>query len=115
MTELEQAKEKLRALGYIACIETVLSALERAEAEVERLRAPQPETAWLIEESASGPVWWTGKRPGTEDQWSRDSLEAVRFSRRGDADRARLTLPDGHLAKVTEHMWLAATKEEPHG
>lgn len=60
----------------------------------------QPETAWLIESRFTpAPSWWTGTG------WSRDSLEAVRFSRSRDAEAATAALPDFHTCFVTEHQW----------
>ena len=69
------------------------------------------ETAWLIEIPMSTfggpPVWWAGNyRTGSlNDSWSEDSLKAVRFSRKEDAQ----AVIDGTLrlkeAVATEHQW----------
>ena len=60
------------------------------------------ELAWLIEQR--GPVWWTGTAHPAP--WSPDSLRAVRFCRREDAEAAMATLPDAHLSFVSEHEWV---------
>jgi hypothetical protein len=77
---------------------------------------PEPESGWLIESTLSGPAtWWQGKRPGTEEQWTAESTRAIRFSRHEDAEACRLSLPDAHVSKVTEHVWLRAALRAPEG
>lgn len=68
--------------------------------------------AWLIEAgdgNRSAPVYWDG------GDWSADHLRAVRFSRKIDAERSMINLPDGmrqrHVAAV-EHGW-QMSKAEP--
>lgn len=65
------------------------------------------ETAWLIEQppqpSGGLPHWWMGTTHPAP--WSPDSLKAVRFCRRQDAEAALATLPDAHMAFVSEHQW----------
>ena len=63
------------------------------------LRMSIQETAWLIElPDPRGVVWWTGHG------WSKDSLQAVRFTRRSDAVATSKAL--GHSETVaTEHIW----------
>lgn len=66
-------------------------------------------TGWLIESTLSGarrPLWWQGNQSGTEEHWTPNSERAVRFVRREDAEACRLFLPDAHVSKVTEHIWL---------
>lgn len=69
-----------------------------------RAGAAEPEeTGWLIESPGSGqPHWWPGGYPYTAD-----SLKAVRFARREDAEAVMRYMPDGHLLRATEHVWLA--------
>jgi len=76
------------------------------------------ETAWLIEMPMTTfggpPCWWTGnyKTGALTDQWSNDSLMAVRFSRKEDAEaviRGTLRL-EGKGPIATEHQWSG----EPH-
>lgn len=84
---------------------------QQLEDENERLQA----SGWLIESTLShtgGPRWWQGKQPGTEEHWTTDASQAVRFSRREDAEACRLTLADAHVSKVSEHVWLATAQPE---
>lgn len=59
-----------------------------------------PEYAWLIESRLTpSPTWWTGS------DWTSDSLLAVRFCRKQDADAVLATLPDKHVCFTSEHQW----------
>jgi hypothetical protein len=70
------------------------------------------ENGWLIEyNSPRGMWWWTGD--GINDnyqvEWSKDSLQAVRFSRKVDAEMVMigvlgLKLPSPNV-KAVEHNW----------
>jgi len=69
------------------------------------------ERAWLIEMPMATfggpPCWWTGnyKTGALTDQWSQDSLNAVRFSRKEDAEaviRGTLRIKE---PIATEHQW----------
>jgi hypothetical protein len=63
------------------------------------------EVGWLIEHLTE-PIWWTGW-PGSvsdSDFWTNDSLKAVRFARREDAETIAHFDFDGEC-RVTEHMW----------
>lgn len=72
------------------------------------------EKAWLIEVPMTTfggpPVWWTGnyKTGSLNDQWSADSLDAVRFSRKEDAEKVisgTLRMKGGTEIIATEHGW----------
>lgn len=69
------------------------------------------EKAWLIEMPMATfngpPCWWTGnyKTGALTDQWSTDSLDAVRFSRKGDAERVIAGTLKLKEAVATEHQW----------
>lgn len=58
------------------------------------------EIAWLIELPGTQgmPVWWTAAG------WTKDSLQAVRFSRREDAERTARGLSHPGMT-ITEHEW----------
>lgn len=67
------------------------------------------ETAWLIESQCDGGCKWFSRNSRV---WTRDANEALRFSRRKDADEF-LTLWNSRVdvqplvgASVTEHMWI---------
>lgn len=62
------------------------------------------ETGWLIENRYTpGPSWWRGT--DSPEQWTPDSLKAVRFCRKQDAEAAMATLPDVHMCFVSEHQY----------
>lgn len=62
------------------------------------------ERAWLIESRFTpAPTWWTGTDHPAP--WTRDSLKAVRFCRKCDAEAAMASLQDGHFCFVSEHQW----------
>lgn len=77
------------------------------------------ETGWLIEISIDGrPAWWAGddiNDPGV-DAWVWDSLEAVRFARKEDADRVICGLLVESLEapemQATEHIWDAPAERK---
>lgn len=58
--------------------------------------------AWLIETSQSS--WWSG------NGYSTDANEAVRFSRKEDAEKVISTALDNEMLALiaTEHGWLEA-------
>lgn len=78
------------------------------------------EIGWLIEHEDE-PKWLT-LRPGEaayEVCWTTDSLEALRFGRRKDADDYASTFLEDGPVRITEHMWRdtarAATAAMPKG
>lgn len=63
-----------------------------------------PERAWLIESRFTpAPTWWMGTDHPAP--WTQDSLKAVRFCRKQDAEAAMAALQDGHFCFVSEHQW----------
>lgn len=60
------------------------------------------ETGWLIERTNEGiPHWWTGS------SWTTDSLAAIRFARKCDAEAViRGVLGEFCKATATEHQWI---------
>lgn len=83
-----------------------------------QLGRADPERAWLVEWKAHGygPQWWGfSYEPGKHGDWCADSLKAVRFARKADAERMRLHIIavaglTGHHAyeqsiSATEHEW----------
>lgn len=61
--------------------------------------APQ-ETGWLIE--TNGPEWLCGF--GFSANWTKNSLEAIRFARRCDAEKIAECLENCDIS-ITEHIW----------
>lgn len=58
------------------------------------------ETGWLIERGPGpGPVWWAA------GFWTNNANDAVRFSRRIDAERLVAFLGFVSTTFVTEHSW----------
>ena len=74
------------------------------EETIARFRPAVSERGWLIENRAGvRACWWTGvkKRP-----WSTESLEAVRFARKEDAEAVMKYEEVGVGANTAvEHMW----------
>lgn len=67
--------------------------------------ATQPiELAWLIENRDSETVYLTGDPSGYFPNWTADSLEAIRFSRRIDAERVAVIFDDLDI-HICEHQW----------
>lgn len=66
-------------------------------------------TAWLIEYRNPQPAWWDGVR------FTHDSLKAVRFARREDAERSVFAVDDQHRddCVVTEHVWTSSAETGP--
>jgi hypothetical protein len=67
--------------------------------------AYQPdEQGWLIESDGMWLFFTEDRRPA----WSHDSLKAVRFSRKADAETIMFALnliAQGWLCRATEHRW----------
>ena len=67
------------------------------------------ESGWLIERTSTPPKWWTGCDSGFGEAWTTDSLSAVRFARKEDAEMvivATLLLkPKGNVLAI-EHEWV---------
>jgi hypothetical protein len=61
--------------------------------------------AWLLESKfkAPQPSWWNGRPEGDGNQFTTNANEAVRFSRREDAERVAARM---HMVRATEHKWL---------
>lgn len=72
------------------------------------------ESGWLIEyHFDSEPRWWTGDHlaHSEQEEWSKDSLQAIRFSRKVDAEMVMvgvlgLKLPCLNVV-ACEHGWYA--------
>jgi len=78
---------------------------EGSHVEGERCNCPchKDETAWLVETADSGPAWWTGTG------WTSDSLKAVRYATRDQAEYAAKALGAGTFA--SEHRWFPSPPE----
>ncbi len=66
----------------------------------EKRPAEPREIGWLIERE--GPEWLAGF--GFSSNWTKDSLEAIRFSRRADAEKIAEVLENVDIS-ITEHIW----------
>jgi len=86
-------------------VEAIVQVLADVEREAsEGCPGCPKETAWLIESRFTpNPSWWMGTNHPAP--WTRDSLQAVRFARKQDAEAARVSLPEVHVAFVSEHQW----------
>jgi hypothetical protein len=63
------------------------------------------ETGWLIELRGQSPQWWYLGDDGEDGQgWTRDSLKALRFARKQDAD-AYIENVGWTGAFASEHEW----------
>lgn len=74
------------------------------------------ESGWLIERqnSSGSPVWFVGGAEIGTHSWTAESGEAIRFSRRIDAERAlALLLIPTHTIYVSEHVWISRAPEPP--
>jgi hypothetical protein len=63
-----------------------------------------PEVGWLIENTDSEWAYVTLK-PTRSFRWTRDSVKALRFSRREDAESVMVFMQGWENLKVTEHLW----------
>lgn len=87
--------------------------------------SPRPEAdgderiAWLIERpqaiTKNGPLWWTGTPAA--GNWTLDANDAVRFTRRQDAERVIHAVASLAVsgAIATEHVWLAPLRAPSAG
>lgn len=90
--------------GLIREVAALRKKVEELEAQVAEQLEQRPERAWLIESRFTpAPTWWTGTDHPAP--WTRDSLKAVRFSRKCDAEAAMAALQDGHFCFASEHQW----------
>lgn len=62
-----------------------------------------PERGWLIEKDVTPPQWFTVFSWEGFD-WTDNSLLAIRFARREDAERIALMMENDDI-KITEHQW----------
>lgn len=60
------------------------------------------EHGWLLEQRKDGKILWLMLEHGMWD-WTEDSLKALRFARRQDADAMADIISDADA--VTEHQW----------
>lgn len=78
---------------------------ETAQEIITRPAKPKQETGWLVEHQNGGPCWW-GQTPDGEDAfgWTKDSLKALRFARKEDAE-AYIAEVGWNDVTATEHQW----------
>lgn len=71
------------------------------------------DVAWVIERDiASRRHYWTGEAPPRTCPWTEKHEDALRFSRRTDAERM-LTWHCQNTGRVVEHVWVApGTRQE---
>jgi hypothetical protein len=77
-------------------LEATLAAAPQAAAP------PVSESAWLVERRASAIEWLCAWSGGFE--WTTDSLKAIRFCRREDANQIGEIFDDEDI-HITEHTW----------
>jgi hypothetical protein len=80
-------------------------------------RQAQGPAAWLIEHNdyRLGHRWWRGSLEpdwGVEC-WTMNANEAIRFSRKRDAEQAIIAFKITGFAKATEHVWIDAASVPP--
>jgi hypothetical protein len=65
------------------------------------------EKAWLIESEKYGiPIYFEGTAsPTSRENWTSDSLEAIRFARKEDAERFKMTYFPYAKCEAREHQW----------
>ena len=83
-------------------LEQAINALLASPAE--QTGAPVPESGWLIESVDSS---WLFFRDDHKPDWTHDSLKALRFARKQDAEAVMFALPDvlRVAAQASEHRW----------
>ena len=62
------------------------------------------ETGWLIESIKDGGIKYLTVPPDGVFGWTEDSLKAIRFCRREDAEMVA-TLIGEDVDKIAEHLW----------
>lgn len=67
------------------------------------MKCETPERAWLIERKHNSIPQWLCVQDD-EFLWTADSLEAIRFSRKEDADAVACVVGD-EVDCITEHQW----------
>jgi hypothetical protein len=78
------------------------------KAQLERMSKPVSETGWLIEKAVDGrPHWLTC---AWEFGWTDDAENAIRFSRREDAEQIA-SMMENEPISITEHMWVPMVRE----
>lgn len=75
-------------------------------------RPSNEKVGWLIESqmNSARPTWWNGVPEGAGVSFTPDSLLAVRFNRKEDAESVARHM---NMVKVTEHVWLNGAAHEP--
>lgn len=69
------------------------------------------ESGWLIELRGQSPQWWYLGDDGEDGQgWTSDSIKALRFARKQDAE-AYIADVGWTEAFASEHMWSDADRE----
>lgn len=89
---------------YEARIRAALSAPAQASAEEER--------GWLCELKGQTPSWWRLADEDEEEGWTTDSLRALRFARKSDA-QAYIDETAWTEVFPSEHMWLGPRTSSP--
>lgn len=63
------------------------------------------ELGWVIEKNFGGILYYWDGRATISSGWTKNNLDAIRFSRKEDAEKVLVGILDG-LGKVAEHMWI---------
>ena len=125
-----QQELKPQAATMCSCIECIGDQPEPTSEDLAQA-APQPaggERAWLVESKVlgHGPQWWGFNRePRKHADWCSDANDAIRFSRKADAESMRLHiiavagLTGRHdyerTISATEHQWCLSQGGQPGG
>lgn len=109
--EVGRKDEALKSIAFAAHFSGAIAEGEERAAwlHIERLANAAPVmSGWLIEQGdspVSHPLYLAGYGDGRPGSWSEDHLQAIRFARKDDADRALTLLDDEATYRVCQHAW----------
>lgn len=93
-------------------VRRMISMVDKPFADLERRvansRTESSESGWVIENGNSAtecPEYFNGDSDSSKRPWTFDSLGAIRFSRKADAERLAKMIDQGASHRVCEHEW----------